>query len=137
MLARRYFHFEDLEEVSAGLWKIVRGEARKRNIAAAANLMRDSAAFSASMDRALAEWPKSCLHNLTAENSNRLAWLGHAGCLLGAGSPEENTRCGWHTLSPDEQDAANAAATLVLEAWLKETPANIQLPLFEDAPHGA
>jgi hypothetical protein len=80
--------------------------------------MRDSDAFEAAMMRALEEWPNSCAHNLSAEDTNRLAWLGHAGCLLAAGSPEENTRCGWHTLTLTEQDAANAAAQKVLDMWV-------------------
>ena len=81
------------------MWRIVRGDKRTENARAAAALMRDSLAFAAAMRRALAEWPTSCEHNLTAEDTNRLAWLGHAGNLLGAGSPEENTRIGWHMLN--------------------------------------
>jgi hypothetical protein len=126
MLDRVYFHYSDLEEYRDGMWRIVMGEQRKANVQAAAKLMRDSAAFEYSMRRAVDEWPNSCLHNLTSENSNRIAWLGHSGCCLGAGSPEENTRCGWHTLNPSEQDEANRVAALVLADWCEANETEFQ-----------
>jgi hypothetical protein len=115
---RVYHHYSDLEEWRAGMWKVVGGKKKQVNLALAADLMRDDAAFEAAMLRAFEEWPNSCDHNLTAEDTNRLAWLGHAGCFLATGSPEENTRCGWHTLNKQEQDGANAAAQRVLDAWI-------------------
>jgi hypothetical protein len=118
-MERVYFPHTELEECRAGMWKIVGGKAKQAFSEAAANLMRDSAAFEGAMIRAFEEWPNSCLHNLTAEDTNRLAWLGHAGCFLATGSPEENTRCGWHMLSAAEQDAANATAQRALDAWIE------------------
>ncbi len=117
-MKRVYHHYSDLEEWRAGMWKVVGGKKKQVNLALAADLMRDDAAFEAAMLRAFEEWPNSCDHNLTAEDTNRLAWLGHAGCFLATGSPEENTRCGWHTLNKQEQDGANAAAQRVLDAWI-------------------
>ena len=87
------------------------------NALAAASLMRDPSAFKSAMMRALELWPNSCLHNLSADSVNKIAWLGHAGCCLGAGSPEENTRIGWHMLTQHEQDEANRVAAEVLTAW--------------------
>jgi hypothetical protein len=118
MIDRVYHHYERLEEFQCGMWRIVRGEQRMANAKSAAGLMRDSVRFASAMRRALAEWPVSCEHNLTAEDTNRLAWLGHAGNLLGVGSPEENTRIGWHMLTQDEQDEANRTAQVVLDEWL-------------------
>lgn len=121
MRERIYHHFGNLEEYHAGMWRIVRGEDRKGYIFAAADLMRDPPRFKAAMARALEEWPNSCEHNLTAENVNRIAWLGHAGCCIGANSPEEATRAGWHTLNRAEQDEANRVAAEVLEIWDQDT----------------
>lgn len=118
MLDRHYFHYEDLEEWQAGMWRIVRGQKRHDFSNAAADLMRCSDEFQAAMLSATAEWPKSCLHNLSAESINRLAWLGHAGCLIATGSPEECTRNGWHMLTPSEQDEANRVAQVVLDDWV-------------------
>ena len=40
--------------------------------------LRDIPRFQAAMDRVVREWPKSCEHFLTNENTNRVAWLGQA-----------------------------------------------------------
>jgi len=115
---REYFHYEDLEEWHGGMWAIVRGKQRTTNAENAANLMRNPVAFESAMMQALEEWPNSCKHNLTAEETNRLAWLGHAGCMIGVQSPEENTRLGWHMLNKKEQDIANKTAKKVLHSWI-------------------
>lgn len=114
---RVYYHYEELEEFHAGMWRIVRGDERKRFIELSAALMRDFDLFSDAMLVATHLWPKSCEHNLTIEASNRLAYLGHAGCCVNHGAPEESTRAAWHTLSPEEQARANEAARIVLYEW--------------------
>lgn len=114
---RIYRDYKELEEFKSGMWRIVRGEERKGYVQAAADLMRDSDAFKAAMRRALIEWVLSCEVALTAESVNRIAWLGHAGCCIATGSPEEATRCGWHTLDFAEQDEANRVAAEVLDEW--------------------
>jgi len=129
-MSRQWFHYEQLEEFQRGMWRIVRGEQRSANAQAAANLMRDCKAFKQAMYRAVREWPNSCLHNLTSDAVNKIAWLGHAGCFLGAGSPEENTRIGWHMLDADEQANANAAALEVLNYWHSVYEQDAQLGLF-------
>jgi len=132
MIKRIYYHYIELEEFQNGMWRIVRGELRRINATKAAALMRDIDAFTHAMRCALTEWPKSCAHNLSAEDTNRLAWLGHAGNCLALNSPEENTRIGWHMLTSDEQEAANAAAQKVLDEWIKLQHVSRQLCLFED-----
>lgn len=128
---RVYYHYEQLEEYHAGMWKIVRGEARKTLIQRAADLMRRAQDFKAAMARAIREWPKSCEFNFTSDAVNRIAWLGHAGCCLGAGSPEEATRAGWHTLNQTEQDEANRVAQEVLDTWDHMYSVSPQMDLFD------
>lgn len=118
-MERKFSHYQDMEEYRDGMWRVVRGEVRKANMAKSADLMRDIPAFEGAMMLAMEQWPTSCAVNLTAEDTNRLAWLGHAGCCLAVGSPEENTRCGWHALTGLEQDAANDAAQRCLDAWIE------------------
>jgi len=120
VIERKFFHYTDLEEWQCGMWAIVRGEKRKENAENAANLMRDSEAFFTAMIKAITEWPNSCLENLSNEASNRIAFLGHAGCCIGVGSPEENTRFGWHMLNKIEQDEANATALKALRIWIEQ-----------------
>lgn len=116
---RVYKHYEELEEYHAGMWRIVRGQERKRFIAEAAILMRNADDFKAAMQRAITEWPTSCAVNLTADAVNKIAWLGHAGCCIATESPEDCTRIGWHTLNQCEQRLANMVAAEVLEEWRK------------------
>ena len=125
---RVYFHYEELEEYQAGLWRIVSGEKRKQHIEAAADLMKSSDEFKEAMLQAITLWPKSCAHNFTATGVNKIAWLGHAGCCISVGSPEDCTRAAWHTLSKDEQDDANRVAAEALATWGE--PAIPSLPLW-------
>lgn len=118
-LNRIYKHYSELEEFHAGMWRITRGLERKEYIRNSASLMREPIRFKRAMQAACDEWINSCAHNLTAENVNRIAWLGHAGCCVEVQSPEDATRAGWHTLSKAEQDEANRVAKEVLDAWDK------------------
>src|SRR5688572_17282691 len=116
-IERIYHHYESLEEYEAGMWKRPTGPVRKGFIEKAADLMRCPDEFKLAMEQALELWHRSCEHSLTALDSNRIAWLGHAGCCVSTGSPEECTRVGWHTLNQEEQDEANRVAGEVLAVW--------------------
>lgn len=129
-IKRVFRHYQELEEFHMGMWRIVRGEERKRLMQAAADLMRDPEAFKAAMLRAVREWPISCEANFTADGVNHIAWLGHAGCCIGANSPEEATRAGWHTLTQAEQDVANRVAAEALEEFWKSYRQPGALDLF-------
>lgn len=126
-MIRVYHNFMELEEYLGGMWRIVRGDERKRYISASAKLMMDVDRFYLAMCRALREWPMSCQHNLSAEQMNRIAWLGHAGCCIEEGSPEDCTRAGWYWLDDGQMEAANLAAAKALMLW---RPSFSQLPLF-------
>jgi hypothetical protein len=99
------------------MWRNITGRARDEYIHIAAAIMASPERFKAAMREALCKWPNSCEANLTAEGNNQRAWLGHAGCYLASGSPEECTRLGWHTLNDDQQRAANAAADEIIALW--------------------
>ena len=100
-----------------GMWSIPPVLDRDRFIAASATLMADPGRFADSMRVAVKKWPNSCKAALSTPGLNKRAWLGHAGCYLATGSPEETTRLGWHTLDDKKQFAANAAADLVIREW--------------------
>lgn len=136
MLQRVFHHYEDLEEFHAGMWRIVRGKERQNNIAAAGDLMRCPDEFKEAMRQALKKWPASCEAAFTSADNNQIAWLGHAGCCISTGSPEENTRAAWHTLTPEEQADANRVAAEVIEEWRAVyRPSNpLQPDLFMSLP---
>lgn len=124
---REFYAYHELEEYQCGMWRIVRGEERKRFIMASADLMRDVSAFYEAMCTAVRVWPKSCAQNLTVEAMNRIAWLGHAGCCIAVRSPEDCTRAGWYYLDDKQMEEANAAAARALAQWV---PNGQQLSLF-------
>ena len=108
-----------------GMWSIPAVLDRDRFIEASAALMADPGKFADSMRTAVKKWPNSCKTALNTPGLNRRAWLGHAGCYLATGSPEETTRLGWHTLDDGEQFAANAAADLVISEWTRANEAGL------------
>lgn len=131
---KRIFHPYHLwEETAAGMWRIVTGDARKPYLAAAAALMRNPEAFKAAMMRAVNEWRFSCEANLSARSVNRQAWLGHAGCCIATGSPEDITRQAWWTLNQSEQDEANRVADECILAWEKLHLSRLAKSLASDA----
>lgn len=112
-----FHHFELCEEFSAGMWRSTSGDERISLMNAAANLMIDCPSFLSAMLLAVRKWPNSCEANLSNRAVNRRAWLGHAGCCIATGSPEDVTRQAWHTLTQEQQDKANAAADEAIAAW--------------------
>lgn len=116
-IKRVFHHFEKCEEYKSNMWKAVPIETRDGYVNSAASLMINWQAFESAMMRAVNEWPYSCEANLTASSMNHQAWMGHAGCAIELGAPEDLVRQAWRTLTQDQQDKANAAADRVIEAW--------------------
>src|SRR5262245_13931181 len=102
---RRVFHpwskreeFKPVGNFEAGMWTKLHGIRATEATERAKTLMMDSTAFERAMLFAIQSWPLSSEHNLSAVDTNRRAWLGHAGCFVVAQSPEETTRLAWHQL---------------------------------------
>jgi len=116
-----FYHYSELEEHKAGLWRTTVPDEREAYIVAAYRLMRNPRRFLDAMLRAVQEWPKSMEAAMTTPSLNQRAWMGHSGCCIAVGSPEDLTRLAWHRLTPREQDKANAAADEAIEFWTKHT----------------
>ena len=95
---RAYKPFHVMEEHKHGMWRRLNGDAREPYIVAAADLMRDPEVFEAAMLRGVREWPESSHANLSVSAMNRRAWMGHAGCCITTGSPEELNSTPWYSL---------------------------------------
>jgi hypothetical protein len=132
---RVHYPWHELEEYhpNGGMWAIPTALSRARFIDESATLMANPVAFAKAMRRALKEWPKSVSVALTTPGMNHRAWLGHAGCFLATGSPEEATRLGWHQLDDAEQWAANDAADCVIAEWRRanQPDPGVQMGLFD------
>ena len=116
-ITRVYYPWHECEEFTSGMWEHVSGDEYLHCADRAHRLMAAPEEFKAAMARVLGLWPRSCEHNLTAIECNRRAWMGHAGCFVGVGSPEEPTRIGWHRLNKAEQDEADRVAQEVIDTW--------------------
>lgn len=118
MKIKRIFHrFEKCEEYQSNMWKACPPVEREKFIEEARALMISHDDFHAAMMQAVEDWPFSCEANLTAPTINHQAWIGHAGCAIAVGSPEDMTRLAWRTLTKEQQDLANAAADRAIAAW--------------------
>jgi hypothetical protein len=134
---RRHYPWHEMEEYQpdGGMWSIPSLHDRQRFIHAAEALMVNPEAFRDSMRLALDQWPRSASVALTTPGMNHRAWLGHAGCYLATGSPEETTRLGWHLLDEGEQMMANETADTVIHEWkLSEAAMSPQAALWGMVP---
>ncbi len=129
-LVRQYFHYEQLEEYHAGMWRTVHGEETDLYRKASAELLANPEAFRNALEIVLRAWPNSCAAALSAEECNRIAWLGWAACCLEENSPEFCTRLAWHDLSVREQNEANAVANETLCRWEREHGCENEPTLF-------
>jgi hypothetical protein len=127
------YPWHELEEYlpRGGMWATPSPGQRPTFIYESSRLMADPPRFYRSMLRALDQWPRSVAQALTTPGLNQRAWLGHAGCFLETGSPEETTRLGWHELDEAEQYGANLAADDAIAEWRRRNrEQDPQLNLF-------
>jgi len=73
--------------------------------------------FRAALEVVTTEWVHSCEHYMTNERMNRIAWLGQAAVAQALGIPS-GCRGGYHLLSQDQRNAADALALEYLNRWL-------------------
>jgi hypothetical protein len=128
---RKRHPYQELEEFGrdGGMW--APGDLSLR--AAAAALLGEPDSFLDSMRLVLRQWPKSCANAFTNPSLNQIAWIGQAGCFLGAGAQQDVTRLAWHDLTTEQQDAANGSALRVINEWREKYSASApdgQMVLF-------
>ena len=117
-MKRIYHPYTAWEEVRAGMWTNVPSAEVMAHLARAIAFTGDAELYGDAMLRVIADWPLSCEHNLSDENINRKAWVGHAAATLAIGCPEHITRMAWGRLSTEQQDAANAKAEQAIALWI-------------------
>ena len=116
-MKRVYHRYEKWEEVKAGMWESVTGKTRAKHLQQAIEFTGNAELYGEWMLNVITAWPISCEHNLTAIETNRKAWIGHAACCLAIGCPEDITRHAWGFLTQDQQDKANDKAQFAIEQW--------------------
>lgn len=79
--------------------------------------LADLSQFKAALEAVTTQWRHSCEHYLTNERMNRIAWLGQASVAQALGLPS-TCRGGYHRLTQEQKDAADALALEYLNKWL-------------------
>jgi hypothetical protein len=114
-MIRVYHPFWEWEDI--GMWRNVSGADRERLLREAEVFTGNSERYGAAMLRIIDEFPIATLHNLTDENQNRRAWIGHAACYLALECPEDIVREAWGRLTERQRKDANAAADRAISEW--------------------
>ncbi len=79
--------------------------------------LADSSRFEDALKTITTEWKYSCEHYLTNERMNRIAWLGQASVAHALHIPS-GCRGGYHRLTEEQKQAADALALEYLNKWL-------------------
>lgn len=80
--------------------------------------LADPVRFAEALAVVVNEWVHSCEHYLTNERMNRIAWLGQAAVAQALGIPSI-CRGGYHRLTEQQREAADAMALDYLNSWLR------------------
>jgi ParB-like chromosome segregation protein Spo0J len=81
--------------------------------------LADSSTFDDALKHITSHWQHSCEHYLTNDRMNRIAWLGQAAAAYAIGMPS-CCRGGYHLLTAEQQEDADALALLYLNQWLED-----------------
>lgn len=115
---KQIFHNYKLwEDFQNGMWRRVTAAEESSMLLIAIEFTENAEKYGKAMLRVINEWPITCEHNLTDNNQNRRAFLGHCAVCLELGIPESITRLAWHQLSQKQQDEANAMAGYAIEQF--------------------
>lgn len=127
---KQIFHpYTEWEDFKNGMWRKVSKIEEERMLPIAIEFTGDHEKYGAAMMEVIKSWVKSCQHNLTDENINQQAWIGHAACCFKLGLPEYIVRAAWGYLTKEQQDKANQMADRAIFQW-KAQQKNISLQLF-------
>jgi len=116
----RVFHTHDKWEChKAGFYANTKdGMKKSEGEEAYREFLSDIPRFQAALTSVITEWKHSCEHYLTNVSMNRIAWMGQAAMCYATGIPSV-FRSGFFLMTQDEQDAANDAALIALNEWMK------------------
>lgn len=79
--------------------------------------LADISRFDEALKAVTTQWTYSCEHYLTNDRMNRIAWLGQASVAQALGIPS-CCRGGYHRLTEEQKQAADALALQYLNKWL-------------------
>ena len=130
MVKQVYHHYTKWEDYQNGMWNKVSQDQEDEMLKIAIEFTGDHKLYGKAMLRVIKEWPIACEHNLTDNNINQRAFIGHCAVCLELGIPEYITRMAWHYLTKQQQDLANNEATLAINKWFNNYDKKDQLEII-------
>jgi hypothetical protein len=130
-MKQKYYNYEEWEEYKYGMWRKLPKHEEGKYLKKAIDFTKDHNLYGNAMLKVIKEWPISCLQNLTNNDINKKAWIGHAACCLAFNCPEYIVREAWSHLSTKEQKLANERAEQAILQWTLNYYDSLQLELFE------
>ena len=127
-----FHHYETWEEYKAGMWRNPTSGEVNKMLPLAVKFTSNHILYGAAMMDVILAWPISCEHNLSNNNQNRRAWIGHAAACFKKGFPESVTRLAWGKLSQKQQDLANQEADKAIVKWEEKVMQRKQYELWKD-----
>lgn len=103
------------EEVKNNMWGDV--ENKKEWLQKAIDFTGDHNLYGSWMIEVAKNWKYSCEHNLTKNDTNKKAWIGHAAVAMAIQCPEDIVREAWGHLTKEQQDMANMRAQEAINFW--------------------
>lgn len=76
--------------------------------------------------KVLKEWPNSSMVHLSNKTINRQAWIGHASFCIAHGANENEGILGWHLITKEQQQRANAIADYYINIFEMENGLNAE-----------
>ncbi len=116
-MKREFSHYKHWEDFKAGMYGLPSVTDETATVELAAKLLKYPDGFFKVASEMINEWPVSALVNLSNRSRNRQAWIGQASCAFAFKSAEHQTKLAWHTLTIEQQDAANSVADELIEIW--------------------
>lgn len=125
-MKRIYVHYTLWEDFINGMWRNETKEYEETHFEEIVNFTGNHNLYGEAMLNMVENWNNTCLHNLTDNNINKRAFVGHAACCFKFGWPEYLVRRAWNTLSKEQQINANAMADKAIEFFLKKIHTNAE-----------
>ena len=132
-MERIFHHYDKWEDFHNGMYDEDSND-RKKRVELAASILGIPETCEKAMRMVIETWTIACEVNLSNAEINRRAWLGQAACSIYAGVHEDETREAWGMLTIEQRTTANAIATRLIKAWLREhdNEKSDQINLFDD-----
>lgn len=116
-LKRIYHHYTEWEDYQSGFYADYNSFELQKSIERVTYVFSCENVTRKYMTQVTEKWIKSCEHNLTNYNMNRIAWLGQAACCLHSNIPSKATMNVWKMLDRYTQDRSDKIAIEIIEIW--------------------